>query len=284
MKWLDQSDLVSISQEAQRLRASGRDPVTKLAEIEIGFWVWYFSTPKRNLYQNFLERMGRYKTMISKKLKTAGIPQEFIYLSMIESGFNNSAVSHAGAGGLWQFMPATATRYGLKIEKGIDERFHPEKATNAAIAYLIDLYNVFQSWPLVASAYNAGEGRIVRAIMASKTRRYWEINQQGILPKETSQYVGKWFAATTIGKNPEKYGFKQESIVIPESIVQVSLPSPISFARLAKRCQLAKPLLVKLNPHLAIGWYQTTDASTTIRIPAKRLAACQGKAKLLSEN
>jgi membrane-bound lytic murein transglycosylase D len=130
-----------------------------------------FTTGKRGEFTRFLERSGRYVPMISAKLEERGMPQDLIYLAMIESGFNPTAYSHAHASGLWQFIAETGQRYGLEINRAVDERNDPVKATDAALDYLENLHNRFDSWYLAAAAYNTGEnrvGRIMREVTGSE--------------------------------------------------------------------------------------------------------------------
>jgi membrane-bound lytic murein transglycosylase D len=155
--------------------------------------------------------MTKYETMISKKLEEREMPQDLIFLAMIESGFNPSAKSPAAAGGLWQFISETGRRYGLNISRKVDERNQPAKATDAALSYLSDLHDRFGSWYLAAAAYNTGEnrvGRIMRETTGSERgtdHEYYAIAHR--LPQETRDYVPKMIAAARIAKDPAAYGF-----------------------------------------------------------------------------
>ena len=155
--------------------------------------------------------MPKYAPMISEKLGARDMPQDLIYLAMIESGFNPIATSSAKAKGLWQFIEPTAERYGLTVNRKVDERTDPEKSTEAALSYLGDLYEQFGSWYLAAAAYNTGENRVAR-IMRNVTGSekgsedaYYTIADR--LPKETADYVPLMIAAARIAKEPAKYGF-----------------------------------------------------------------------------
>ena len=120
---------------------------------------------------------------------------------MIESGYSTGAKSWASAVGIWQFIRGTGKRYGLKINKYVDERKDPVRATRAAARYLASLYRVYQNWELAMSAYNAGEGRVLGAIMRGHTRDFWELSRKKLLPRETRNYVPKMMAAVKIGQN-----------------------------------------------------------------------------------
>jgi peptidoglycan lytic transglycosylase D len=187
-----------------------------LANIDharVDSWVRIFSTsPKvRSNFAVWLERKPTYEPMISAKLTERDMPQDLIYLAMIESGFNPKAKSPAKAGGLWQFISETGQRYGLTVSKRVDERNQPAKATDAALSYLSDLHDRFGSWYLAAAAYNTGENRVGR-IMRQVTGRekgtdadYYRISN--LLPKETREYVPMMIAAARISKDPGRYGF-----------------------------------------------------------------------------
>ena len=128
----------------------------------VDYWVNRFSTSKRDEFSRFLSRSGKYVPMISAKLEEREMPQDLIYLAMIESGFNPKAYSPAAASGLWQFIAETGKRYGLEVNRAVDERNDPEKATDAALTYLSELHERFGSWYLAAAAYNTGENRVGR--------------------------------------------------------------------------------------------------------------------------
>ena len=187
-----------------------------LANIDhprVDSWIKTFSTvPKvKDAFALWLDRKSAYEPMISAKLAERDMPQDLIYLAMIESGFNPKAQSPAKAGGLWQFISETGKRYGLTVTKRVDERNQPAKATDAALSYLSDLHDRFGSWYLAAAAYNTGEnrvGRIMRQVTGSEKGTdadYYRISS--LLPKETQNYVPMMIAAARISKDPVKYGF-----------------------------------------------------------------------------
>ena len=177
----------------------------------VDYWVEQFQTRRRRDFEIFLVRKTKYTAMISEKLAERAMPQDLIYLAMIESGFNPTAMSPARARGLWQFIEGTAKRYGLKVNRRIDERTDPVKSTEAALSYLSDLHRQFGSWYLAAAAYNTGENRVAR-IMRQVTgseqgseESYYQIADH--LPRETADYVPLMIAAARIAKEPAKYGF-----------------------------------------------------------------------------
>jgi membrane-bound lytic murein transglycosylase D len=179
----------------------------------VNWWVNLFATdPKvKSRFAVWLGRKDTYEPMISAKLEQHEMPQDLIYLAMIESGFDPKAKSPAKAGGLWQFISETGQRYGLTVNRHVDERNQPAKATDAALSYLSDLHGRFGSWYLAAAAYNTGENRVAR-IMRQVTGSekgtdadYYRISK--LLPKETQDYVPMMIAAARISKDPAKYGF-----------------------------------------------------------------------------
>ncbi len=216
-------------------------------------WVDYFTGPKREVFSRFLKRGSRFRKLVEKSLVEEGVPKEFYYLAMIESGFATHATSHARAVGIWQFIPGTAERYGLRAGPSIDERRDPERASRAAAQYLRDLHNVFGSWRLAMAGYNAGENRILSAIMRGKTRDFWTLAEKKVLPKETMEYVPKFFAAALIGSDPEKYGFPGEHEGEDWEVETVSVPSPVRLASVSSETRLPLAVLKELNPHLLQG-------------------------------
>jgi membrane-bound lytic murein transglycosylase D len=182
-----------------------------LAHASVDSWIKRFTTDQRGSFSTYLSRMTRYESMISSKLSARGMPQGLIYLAMIESGFNPTAKSAVQARGLWQFMGPTAKQYGLTVNRKVDERVNPARATDAALKYLSSLHDRLGSWYLAAAAYNSGEGTVLRALktVTGKTRGtdadYYLISPK--LPKETRDYVPKLVAASRIGTNPARYGF-----------------------------------------------------------------------------
>jgi membrane-bound lytic murein transglycosylase D len=186
--------------------------IANLPHERVDHWIEEFSTgAKRDEIASYLARMPMYAPMISEKLRARGMPQDLVYLAMIESGFNPQAHSTAGAAGMWQLVPDTARRHGLRVDDSVDERHDPEASTDAALDYLSKLYARFGSWYLAVAAYNSGENRVGR-IMVETTGsergsdadyyRIWDL-----LPGETRDFIPAMIAAAHIGKDPERYGF-----------------------------------------------------------------------------
>jgi membrane-bound lytic murein transglycosylase D len=165
----------------------------------------------------YIARKEKYKPMILKILRENNLPPELMYVSMLESGFNPRALSHAGARGLWQFMPRTGRNYGLRVDDQVDERLEPEKATRAAAEYFKDLIAIFggrRSVMLAMAAYNAGEGRVMGALRKIdnplQDRDFWYIYRMGFLAEETNEYIPRIIALMIIDENPEGWGFGEQ--------------------------------------------------------------------------
>ncbi|CAN5716925.1 hypothetical protein BH23GEM3_BH23GEM3_16500 [soil metagenome] len=236
----------------------------------IDYWVQRFTTDKRGDFSRFLSRSGRYVPMISEKLAERGMPQDLIYLAMIESGFNPSAYSHAHASGLWQFISETGQRYGLTVNRVVDERNDPVKSTDAALDYLTYLHNRFDSWYLAAAGYNTGEnrvGRIMREVTGSEKGRdedFYRIWNR--LPRETRDYVPLMMAAARISKEPAKYGFENVELEQPLAYDEVLADPGTALAAIATAARAELREVKRLNPQLKTA-RTPTNRSVVVRIP-----------------
>jgi membrane-bound lytic murein transglycosylase D len=205
----------------------------------------------------YLKRSGRYEGMIREKLRARGMPEDLVYLSMIESGFLPSARSRAGAVGLWQLMTETARDYGLRVDRYVDERRDPEKSTDAALRYLQDLHEHFGSWILAAAAYNSGENRVAR-VMREETGSekgddadFWRIRSH--LPADTREYVPLIQAAALVGKEPHKYGLGDVERWLPAATDTVVVAGGVELGGIAKAAGVTEKQVQELNPHLIRG-------------------------------
>lgn len=238
--------------------AGGRDdsaPLQVPLEInrKVAWWIHYLTVRDGERISRFFERGSKMRKHIHKILEENGLPKEFFYLAMIESGFVEHAKSRASAVGVWQFMKRTGQAYGLQVNYMQDERRHWIKATEAAASYLKDLHNVFGSWYLAIASYNAGEHRIVRSIMRGKTRDFWALAEGKMLPKETLNYVPKFLAAIIIGKNPKRYGINYiEQDPLPK-YTTVSVPGGVNLRSLAKATNVPYDVIKQWNVDLRRG-------------------------------
>lgn len=248
VKSLDDDQKLKADASLSKELDSGRIPLEMNEAVKK--WIGYFTGRDRERFQRFLNRGETYRPMIMAVLRDQEIPPELYFQAMIESGFQVHAKSHAQAVGIWQFIKPTGKRYGLRINKTIDERRDPIRATIAASLYLRDLYNVFQSWYLAMAAYNAGEGRILNAIMKAKTRDFWEIARRRQLPSETMDYIPKFLAAAIIGHHPEKYGFSVPPSPESFQLASIQAPGGRSLPVLASALEVPLESLKEHNPHL----------------------------------
>jgi membrane-bound lytic murein transglycosylase D len=180
-------------------------PVTLNSRVE--FWVDYFTGRGRKNFEKYLERSEFFIPYIQPILRQNAMPEDLVYLAMIESGFNNHARSQAKAVGPWQFISATGKRYGLLVNWWVDERRDTRKSTLAAVEYLRELYSMFGSWELAAASYNAGEAKVARAIRRYGTTDFWALSRHTFLRQETRDYVPKIIAAAIVAKNRTQFGF-----------------------------------------------------------------------------
>lgn len=209
----------------------------------------YFQTVIPDRFQEWLDRFQKYKPVVEQIFAELGLPQELVYLSIIESGFNPRAYSHARAAGPWQFMKGTGSAYGLRVNWYLDERRDPIKSSVAAAQHLRDLYDRFGTWPLALAAYNAGTGKISRAIKKSGTRDYWKIRQTRYIRRETQEYVPKFMAATIIATNPTLFGFRVGNDDL-HAYDEVLMKDTIHLRAIAKKTGLTFEDLRHLNPEL----------------------------------
>lgn len=234
----------------------------------------YFQTRARQHFEKWLWRAGKYFPMMKKIFKEEGVPEELIYLSMVESGVNPIARSWAKAVGVWQFVKGTGKLYGLKGNSWYDERRDFEKATHAAAKHLKDLYNDFNDWYLALAAYNSGAGRVTRAMKKSKSNDFWKMRPN--LPRETRNYVPQYIAATIISLNPKAFNF---DVPQAEELAYdvVSINGSIDMTTLAQCAEADATDLKELNPEL-LKWCTPPGLTEyTLRIPA-------GKAGVFMQN
>ena len=224
-------------------------PLTLNSKVE--YFLYYFQTSGKPSYSRWLSHSSRYIPMMKGILKREGIPEDLVYVAMIESGFQLHARSWASAVGPWQFMPGTGRNYALRIDQWIDERKDPVKATTAAALYLKELYGLFKGdWYLAAAGYNAGENKILRAISMYNTSDFWEISRGSYLKRETKEYVPKLLAAAIIAKDPARYGFTDIAYLTPIEYDTVTIPSRTNLDLAAKLAGTTYESIKELNPEL----------------------------------
>jgi membrane-bound lytic murein transglycosylase D len=226
-----------------------------------------FSNKIRDRFTVYLSRSGSYLDMMKEILRKKDVPEDIVFLSLIESGFNPNAYSVAHAAGPWQFIASTAKRYGLEIDWWKDERRDPVKSTAAAADYLKDLYGMFGSWNLAMAAYNAGEGRIMKAMRRSNADDYWDLLGTTHIRTETKEYVPRFIAASMIAANPQEFGFDEIEYRAPMSYEEVELAEPVDLAVAAQCAGTTVEEIKRLNPELR-RWCTPPDAPLyTLRVP-----------------
>jgi len=243
---------------------NSNEVASKAVERHIGL----FSNTIRERFSLWLSRSGKYLDMMKEILREKDVPENIVFLSLIESGFSPYAYSVASAAGPWQFIASTARRYGLEINWWKDERRDPVKSTGAAASYLKDLYNMFGSWNLAMAAYNAGEGRIMKAMKRSNADSYWALLGTSHIKPETKDYVPKFIAASLIATNPQDFGFDTIEYHEPLSFDEVELHSPVDLSVAAECAGTTLEEIKRLNPELR-RWCTPPDVpSYVLKIPA----------------
>ncbi|MGH7476776.1 MAG: LysM peptidoglycan-binding domain-containing protein [Longimicrobiales bacterium] len=243
-------------------------PVTRNERVD--FWIDFLAGRNAEKTHLWLERLGRYGPMIQEQLRERGMPEDLVYLAMIESGLSPRAYSHAHASGMWQFIAETGKRYGLQVSAYVDERRDPVKATGAALDYLTELHDRFGSWYLAAASYNTGENRVGRIMRQTFGREqgtdaaFWRIDQQ--LPRETRDYVPLMLAAGFIGKDPAKHGFEGLELQEPLRYEEVIVPGAVPLSTVAVAAGTDEETVADLNPHL-VRSMTPPGAGYPVRVP-----------------
>ncbi len=234
---------------------------------KVRHFVRYYSTTGKTRFQEILGRSGRYMPMIAKVLNQEGLPQELGYLALLESEFVVNTTSRNGAVGLWQFIAATAKRYGLRIDEWVDERRDPVKSTRAAAAYLKDLHDYYGRWYLATAAYNAGPGNVDKALQQSGATDFWHIKPRAQLTEETRNFVPKFVAISLIAMNPGQYGLNEVRYAAPLDYEEVELKMPTKLAALAQSAETDLADLKTLNPALLRDATPPGETGFKIKLP-----------------
>ena len=202
-------------------------------------------------FKSSYQRSGRYRSYIVEELRKAGLPEELSWLPLIESGYKVNALSKARALGLWQFIPSTGYKFGLKRNTYVDNRLDPAKSTQAAIAYLKELHQIFGDWATVLAAYNCGEGRVLREIRSQNINyldNFWDLYKR--LPRETARYVPRFIATLHIIRNPSKYGLQWVTLDPPHQYETATISKRTHLDQIAQAIDVPKSILSSLNPEL----------------------------------
>lgn len=232
------------------------------------------------MFANWLRRSGRYREAIKKTFAKKGVPEDLIWLAMVESGFEPTARSPVGALGMWQFMPETGRVYGLSQDRWADQRIHVQSATEAAADFLLDLYRRFGTWDLAMASYNMGYGGITQVVKKYNTNDYWALAKlEGSLPWETTLYVPKILSCAIVAKNLTKFGFQNVDVDSPVQADEVMVPPGTPLASVAQAAGCKTKEVETLNPELRASRTPPgpPQSGYAVRVPSGKGATCAEK-------
>lgn len=257
----------------------------EVTDAVVGY-INYFSTERgRRVLLSGFARAGKYREMIHRTFAGTGLPEELIFVAQLESHFNPTAVSYARAVGMWQFMSYTAPSYSLAINKVLDERRDPERATYAASQYLLELYRHYGDWYLALAAYNCGPGCVDRAIQRTGYSDFWELRRLRALPLATTNYVPEVLAMTIMYKNAEEYGIaieedpalEYDNLVMEQdtnlALVAAAVDRPVGQIKELNPALLQSVAPAGYSLHLPVGSVEVLQAAFEIVPPAQRKTA-----------
>ncbi len=240
----------------------------------VAYFVGRFTNEMRDPFVVALTRQSRYAPMIHAKLRAGGLPEDMIYLPLIESWYDPHAYSRAAAVGMWQFMTGTARGVGLRVDWWIDERRDPVRATEGAVTFLNQLRENFGSVYLAAAAYNGGPGRVSRGLVRHASALegtegdalFFALSDQKAFRDETRDYVPKLIAAALVGKEPARYGIAVQP-ELPFAWDSVSVPAATPLAAIAKGAGVPIDSLLDYNPQILRGMTPPSGPVTWVRVP-----------------
>lgn len=250
------------------------------------FLVFYRDDPRgRAIMQSWLVAQGRYRDMILTQLRKAKLPEDLLYVAMIESSYDPDTLSRAGALGLWQFMPEAGRIYGLRRDRWVDERRDPYRSTIAQMDYFRDLYQRFGDWHIALAAFNVGYGAVLRSIARYNTNDYYQLCEyENGLPWENCWYTPKVLATAIVGKNRAAFRMENVKPLAAEVWDDVAVPTSIPLAVIARAAGVSEAEIKKLNPHLRQGRTPPGEVGYVVRVPAgTKLEANRRLAELQSD-
>jgi membrane-bound lytic murein transglycosylase D len=251
-------------------------PVHASVRVERFFRYLTESTNGRKLFRAWLKRSGRYHDVVQRALHDRGLPQDLEALVFVESGYSPTAVSSEGAMGLWQFMPGTAHVYGLAVDEDFDERRSIEKATDAGVRYLSDLYERFGSWELAMAAYDMGYGRLTQRVQELSTNDYWTLSLvRGAIPDEALAYVPKIIAVALLLRNLDRFGFDEVQQDPPLISSALDVPGGTPLRIVARAAGTSVDRLHLLNPELLTAYVPDRGTTIPLHVPSKGVARAQ---------
>ncbi len=265
------AELLSVPEVRERFERTQMFGLTVHDEPSVRAYLDFFDGRGKPILARWLARMGRYQPLIQQVLEEEGLPQDLIYVAMIESGFSPRATSPKAAAGIWQFIPKTGREMGLRIDRWVDERRDPVKSTRAAAGYLKWLRGYFGSWPLALAAYNGGPGLMKNEVGRHNSNNYWRIQRNRGMYDETRRYVPKIIAAGLVSKNADVFGLDHVAPVDAESYTTVHVPGGTRLSVVAKACKVDFDDIRYLNPALVRKQTPPGEDDYPIRIPKDRL-------------
>jgi membrane-bound lytic murein transglycosylase D len=271
-----------LAAEADDFESAGNAALSRLQLPDFGLgisrqtlkYVRFFTKTDRgrNMFETWLKRSGRYQELVQEELRNRRLPEDLIWVAMIESGFDANARSPVGAVGLWQFMPATGAVYGLKQNKFIDQRRNPKLATVAAAHHLRDLYARFGQWDLALAAYNMGYEQLLDRIDSVGTTDFNELVRAGVLPSETAKYVPKIVAAAIVANNLERFDFDRADLGTPVNTGEIAVPPRTPLDAIAKAAGISTAQVRKLNPDVLGKQLPPGKGEFLIQVPAESVS------------
>ena len=243
----------------------------------IRYLEFYKTNPRgRSMVAGWVKKSGRYGAFMRRTLREQGVPEDVLWLALVESGFDPTIHSPVGAAGLWQFMPEGARIYGLTVDRWVDERLDPERSTIAAARYLSDLHRRFGNWELAFAAYNMGYGGLLAAIRKYGTNDFWELGRlEAGLPLETALYVPKILAMAIVAKNCSVFGCDGVELDQAVTFDKITVGAGVSLRVVANAAGADPDAVATLNPQYPIGrtpplpaGSSETSATYVVRVPA----------------
>jgi hypothetical protein len=271
--------------EARQANLNAR--VTRFPSLlneKVNDFIYFFQGKADSFFSRSLARSQAYEAMMKRIFREKNLPEELFYLALIESGYNPTALSSAKASGIWQFIAQTAKRFGLRVDKWVDERRDPEKSTYAAAEYLKTLYGMFNNWDLATAGYNAGEAKVLQAMKIAQSDDFWEISKRRYLKEETKKYVPMFLAAVTIAQEPQKYGFGNIDYHPPLVYEKVLVPPSTSLSMIAKASETDFSEIRALNPALIREKTPPSLPRFEIKVPMGKKAVFEKNFPLLCKS
>jgi membrane-bound lytic murein transglycosylase D len=246
-------------------------------------FVDYFIYKKPSFTKKMLERKNFYFPIFEKYLAKYNMPDELKYLSMLESGLNPKAISHAKAVGLWQFMKPTGKDFGLRVDEYVDDRMDIEKSTEAACKYFRQLYNIFGDWELVLASYNTGPGNLRRAIRrAGNITNYWQLHPY--LHKDTRAYVPQFTAIMFMMNNADEYGIFAEEIMEPVAVEKVIIDGFLDLEIFSNMSGISIDDIQKHNPSILKGVLPSHSRGFELKIPVENYAFFEANRQMILDS